>query len=152
MPWRHMREWRYSSTILHLGTSWRWVVSFTPSPLYRWGRSPRYPLDMRLGEPQRGSWRCGQEKNLTPNGNRTPAVQEGSLLLYRLNSSGSKYACIYQNCIRWALFIYSIRPLRLRCTLVKPYCIFEILETKGGDEEKNKCPYRETNTCRSNRS
>jgi hypothetical protein len=29
-----MGEWRYSSTILDLGTSWRWVVSFTPWPLY----------------------------------------------------------------------------------------------------------------------
>jgi hypothetical protein len=28
-----MREWRYSSTIHELGTSWRCVVSFTPLPL-----------------------------------------------------------------------------------------------------------------------
>jgi hypothetical protein len=34
MPRRHMREWRYSSTILDLGTSWRWAISFTPQPLY----------------------------------------------------------------------------------------------------------------------
>jgi hypothetical protein len=27
-----MGEWRYSSTILDLGTSWRRVVSFTPRP------------------------------------------------------------------------------------------------------------------------
>jgi hypothetical protein len=27
---------------LHLGTSWRWVVSFTPLPLYRRVRVPRY--------------------------------------------------------------------------------------------------------------
>jgi hypothetical protein len=26
-------EWRYSSTILHVGTRWRWTVSFTPLPL-----------------------------------------------------------------------------------------------------------------------
>jgi hypothetical protein len=32
---------------LDLGTSWRLVVSFT-----RRGKSPRYPLDMRLGGPQ----------------------------------------------------------------------------------------------------
>jgi hypothetical protein len=25
-PWRIMREWRYSSTILFLGARWRWVV------------------------------------------------------------------------------------------------------------------------------
>jgi hypothetical protein len=29
-----MGEWRYSSTILYLGTRWRWVVYFTPLPLY----------------------------------------------------------------------------------------------------------------------
>jgi hypothetical protein len=29
-----MGEWRYGSTILDLGTRWRWVVSFTPRPLY----------------------------------------------------------------------------------------------------------------------
>jgi hypothetical protein len=35
--------------ILDLGTRWRWVVSFTPRPLYSQGRSPGYPLDRRLG-------------------------------------------------------------------------------------------------------
>jgi hypothetical protein len=49
MPWRHIWEWRYSSTILDLSTRWKWVVSFTPQPLYPWVRSPRYPLDWKLG-------------------------------------------------------------------------------------------------------
>jgi hypothetical protein len=40
MPWRHMGEWGYSSTFLHLGTSWRWVVSFTPLPFYPRGWTP----------------------------------------------------------------------------------------------------------------
>jgi hypothetical protein len=31
---RRVGEWRYSSTILDLGTRWRYVVSFTPRPLY----------------------------------------------------------------------------------------------------------------------
>jgi hypothetical protein len=35
-----------------LGTRWRWVVSFTPRPLYSWGKSPLYPLDRRLGGAQ----------------------------------------------------------------------------------------------------
>jgi hypothetical protein len=30
-------------------TSRRWVVSFTPWPLYRQGKSPRYPLNRRFG-------------------------------------------------------------------------------------------------------
>jgi hypothetical protein len=36
-------EWRYSSTILNLGTRL--------NQLYRWGNSPRYSLYTRLGEP-----------------------------------------------------------------------------------------------------
>jgi hypothetical protein len=48
MPWRHMGEWRYSSTILDIGTRWRWVVSFTPLPLNPRGKTLRYPLDRRL--------------------------------------------------------------------------------------------------------
>jgi hypothetical protein len=47
-----MGEWRYSFAILKLGTRWRRVFSFTPRPLYPWGKIPRYPLDMRLGGPQ----------------------------------------------------------------------------------------------------
>jgi len=31
--------------IFYLGSRWRWVVSFTPQPLYPQGRSPWYPLD-----------------------------------------------------------------------------------------------------------
>jgi hypothetical protein len=33
-----MVERRYSSTFLDLGTGWRWVVSFTPRPLYTPGK------------------------------------------------------------------------------------------------------------------
>jgi hypothetical protein len=35
--------------ILDIGSRWRWVVSFTPRPLYPQGKSPWYPLDGRLG-------------------------------------------------------------------------------------------------------
>jgi hypothetical protein len=38
--------------ILDLGTRWRWVVSFTPWPIYPQGKKPWYPLDRRLGGPQ----------------------------------------------------------------------------------------------------
>jgi hypothetical protein len=33
-----MREWRYSSIILDLGTRWRGVVSFTARPLFPRGK------------------------------------------------------------------------------------------------------------------
>jgi hypothetical protein len=32
---------------LDIGTGWRWVVSFTPLPLYSLGQSPRYQLERR---------------------------------------------------------------------------------------------------------
>jgi len=47
---------------LDLGTRWRWVVSFTPWPPYRRGKSPRYPFDRRLGGPQSRSGLGGKEK------------------------------------------------------------------------------------------
>jgi hypothetical protein len=62
-------EWRYSSTILDLGTRWRWVVSFTPLPLCPSTDcigglvSPRVGLD------------CGEDDKSCPSGNRTRAVQ-----------------------------------------------------------------------------
>jgi hypothetical protein len=74
MPWRHMGEWRYISTILDPSTRRRWVVSFTHWLLYPWGSSPQYPLDRRLGGPQSWSGFYGEEKNLAPVGNYIPAV------------------------------------------------------------------------------
>jgi hypothetical protein len=56
-----MGEWRYSSTILDLGTRWRWVVCFTPLPVYL-----RYPLERRQGGPQSRSGYCVVETNLLP--------------------------------------------------------------------------------------
>jgi hypothetical protein len=49
-----------------LGTRWRWVVSFTPRPLYPRGKRPWYPLSRRLGGPQSRSGRGGVEKNSHP--------------------------------------------------------------------------------------
>jgi hypothetical protein len=63
---------------LDLGTSWRWMVSFTPLPLYPRGKSPRYPLDRRLGGPQSRCWWRGEEKILDPTGTWTPTPQSSS--------------------------------------------------------------------------
>jgi hypothetical protein len=46
-----------------LDTIWRWVVSFTPRPLYPQVNSPWYPLDRKPGGPQSRSGRGGEEKN-----------------------------------------------------------------------------------------
>jgi hypothetical protein len=40
--------------ILDVGTRCRWMVSFTPRSLYPHGKSPWYPLDMRLVGPRAG--------------------------------------------------------------------------------------------------
>jgi hypothetical protein len=75
MSWRHIGGWRYSSTFLDLGTRWRWVDSYKSLPLYHRGNNLRYLLDMRLGGPQIGFRRCGDEKCLTPAGNQTRVAQ-----------------------------------------------------------------------------
>jgi hypothetical protein len=49
--------------ILDLGTTWRWVVSFRPQPLYPQGKTLWYPLDRRLSGSQCRSGRDGEEKN-----------------------------------------------------------------------------------------
>jgi hypothetical protein len=52
--------------ILDLGTKWRWVVSFTPRPLYPHGKSPWYPLDRRLGGLRNRSGHSSEETNSQP--------------------------------------------------------------------------------------
>jgi len=41
-------------------------VTFTPRPLYPWGKSPCYPFDRRLGGTQYQSGHGGKEKKLLP--------------------------------------------------------------------------------------
>jgi hypothetical protein len=78
-PWWHRGEWMYSSTILDLGTRWRWVASFTLLPLY-----PRYPLDRRLGRLQSRPGRC-REKTLCPCWESNPARTACRPSLWQLN-------------------------------------------------------------------
>jgi hypothetical protein len=90
-PWRRMGSGRIDPRFLDLGTSWRWVVSFTPRPLYPRGKSPRYPFERRLGGPQsQPGWR-DEEKILDPTGLELwplgrPARSQS---LYRLRYPGS---------------------------------------------------------------
>jgi hypothetical protein len=60
--------------ILDLGTTWRWVVSFTPRLLYLQGEIPWYPLDRRLGGPQSRSGRGGEETNSQPLSGLEPPI------------------------------------------------------------------------------
>jgi hypothetical protein len=75
---------------LHLGTSWRWVVKFTPRPLYPRGKSPRYPLDRRLGGLQSRSGRFGEEKIRDPTGTRTPTPRSSSPWLVAIPTTLSR--------------------------------------------------------------
>jgi hypothetical protein len=61
-----MGKWRYSFTILDLGTRCRRVVSFTPRPLFPRAKSPQYHLDRVLGGPQSRSGRRGIDTNILP--------------------------------------------------------------------------------------
>jgi hypothetical protein len=74
----------------------RWSGSrpgrFTPG----WSR-PRYALDRRLGQSHSRPGRYGEQKNVAPSGDRTPAVQSVSiptelsrLLMYNTSSHSSR--------------------------------------------------------------
>jgi hypothetical protein len=82
----------YVPHFLDLGTSWRWVVSFTPQPLYPRGKSPRYPLDRRLGGPQSRSGHVQKRKSLTLPGLELQPLGRSarSQSLYRLRYPGTE--------------------------------------------------------------
>jgi len=50
------------------------VFSSTTQPLYPWGKGLWYPLDRRLGGPQRWSRHSGEEKNSQPLSGLTPLI------------------------------------------------------------------------------
>jgi hypothetical protein len=79
-PLRREGVWRsecISPHFLDLGTSWRWVVSFT-LPLYPRGKSSRSPLFRRMSGLQSRSRRRGEEKILDPTGTQTPTPRSSS--------------------------------------------------------------------------
>jgi hypothetical protein len=63
-----------------LGTRWGWLVSITPRPRFTPGeRTPRYPLDRSLGEPQSRSGLRGQrKKSFASAGDRTSIALSSS--------------------------------------------------------------------------
>jgi hypothetical protein len=74
-----MGKWRYISTILDLRTRWRWVVIFTPRPIYARGNSPWYPFYGLDGPPNQAE-SCKVEKYtyLATVGNQTLPDQPGA--------------------------------------------------------------------------
>jgi hypothetical protein len=89
---------------LHLDTGRRWVVSFTPQPLYPQGSNSWHPSDRRLGGPQSQSGHSGgEEKNSQPlSGLESPIIQPEAqrcttelsrlhkTLMARINSSANR--------------------------------------------------------------
>jgi hypothetical protein len=78
----------YIHIFLTFGTSWWWVVSFTPRPLYPRGKSPLYPLDRNQSQ---SGWHVEKRKFLTLPGLKLrplghPACSQS---LYRLSYPGS---------------------------------------------------------------
>jgi hypothetical protein len=74
---RHEGVWEsrcIDPRFLHLGTSWRWVFSFTPLPLYPPGKEPQYLLNSRLGGRQSRSGRLGAVNIFYLAGTRTPIL------------------------------------------------------------------------------
>jgi hypothetical protein len=98
-------EWRCSShSLFDPGTRWRWVVRFTPRPLYPQGKSPWYTLDRRLSGPQSRSGRGGEEKNSQP----PPRIMPHE----KISESGSKDPRILNpSIISIFLSSFTLRPL-----------------------------------------
>jgi hypothetical protein len=59
---RRMEKWRYSSNILNFSNRWKWVVSFTPRPVYPRRRNPR------------SIWTLWRRENFVSAGKRTPHI------------------------------------------------------------------------------
>jgi hypothetical protein len=119
MSWRHMGEWRYSSTFLDFPTRWSWVVSFTPLPFYLRRKMARRPLYRRLG----GTQSCGEENNLSPLPGIEPRPSSPSL--YRLSYPGSNYKR-YFKLIAPAfklLLIFFIFSSHMLCTFYNDFLI-----------------------------
>jgi hypothetical protein len=71
-PWRVCVSGYIEPYFLSVGANLRWVFSFTYSSLYPQGKTPRCPLNRRLGGPQYRSGRRAEERILDPTGAQTP--------------------------------------------------------------------------------
>jgi hypothetical protein len=94
-----MRQWRCNSAILHLGTRWRWVIRFTPRPFYPRRKSPRYPLDGRLGGPHSKFGLCGAEKISCYCRKSNPGPALRSPFLYRVRVRVTLRLAVYRQSV-----------------------------------------------------
>jgi hypothetical protein len=70
-PWRRMGEWIHRSRFLDLGTSWRWLASFTPLSLY-----PPVSIGEEVGWTPESAWTIWRSENSWPcrDSNSDPSV------------------------------------------------------------------------------
>jgi hypothetical protein len=73
MPWKHIRGWRYYSTIIEFDSRWTSVVSFTPRPLLPWENLPIH-IGKKAGWVPGPVWTLWRRDKSCPLGKRTPAV------------------------------------------------------------------------------
>jgi hypothetical protein len=71
----------HGGVVIYIHVFLTWVVSFMLRPLYSLGKSPRCPLDSRLGGPQNRSGRHGEKTiaDLTGTWTPTPGPVAGSI-------------------------------------------------------------------------
>jgi hypothetical protein len=110
---------------LNLGTNWRWVVSFTPLPLYTRGKSPRYPLDRRLGGPESRSgirednswpyWDSNSDPSVVQPDYAIPALYTLYMCCIYIEWSNNAAGCsntIFLNKIFFRIFFYRSWKMR----------------------------------------
>jgi hypothetical protein len=82
--------------ILDFGTRWRWVVSFTPRPLYPQGKSPWYTLDKGWVGPRDSLDAMVTRKIPSPYRDSNPNHPARSLALYRWDIPAPKSMCTWR--------------------------------------------------------
>jgi hypothetical protein len=125
--------------------NWRWVVSFTPRPLYPRVKSPQYTLDRRLGGHQNLSERHGEKKNLAPTGTRTPTPRPSCwkkrswpILRYYFNIYPKRLNGFFLSVLRLIFFMnFSLFPWALHV----PPLLFPLTRSTVDKEYSYEAPY-----------
>jgi hypothetical protein len=89
-----------------LCTRWRWVVSFTPRPLYPLGKKLWYQVDRRMGGPQSRSGRGGEEVSKPLPGLKSPPPPDHH---WAVDDLIEDITCLVL--FEWALFIVQYENL-----------------------------------------
>jgi hypothetical protein len=131
----------------HLGTSWRWVVNFTPRPLYPRGKSPRYPLDRRLGGPQSQSGRFGEMKILDPhrdsNSDSSVVQPVASQIITRIWESARSVCALDKNFAYYYFRVGCLVPAFI-CEIHKLHCSWDVTPQRCYQRVRSVWPARDS--------